>query len=85
MEIKLLHDAKRALVYGYGNDGKITIQKRILGQTEDMDIIDALENGDIVIENSTSATTTIPLSCGAVDEDALLALDKVLKECEANS
>lgn len=72
----LVTDAKRALVYSYGKDGKITVNKRILGE-EDLDMVEEILNGSIEIVNSSDCTNTIDLFGIKIDEDALNALGTI--------
>lgn len=76
--IKLLHDAKRCYVYSYGLDGKITIQKRLL-ENDDIDFVEAIENADIEIENSSDAKDMIGIGDKQVDTDALLLISEILE------
>ncbi|MBQ0000428.1 MAG: hypothetical protein KBT01_02665 [Clostridiales bacterium] len=72
----LLTDAKRVLVYTYGKDGKITVNKRLLGE-EDLDMVEEILNGSIEITNSSDCKNTIDLFGIKVDEDALSALGSI--------
>ena len=73
----LVTDAKRVLVYAYGKDGKITVNKRILDQ-EDLDMVEEILNGNIEVVNSSDCKNTINLFGIKIDEDALAALSTVL-------
>lgn len=74
----LITDAKRVLVYGYGKDGKITINKRIIGE-EDLDILEEILNGSIEVVNSSDCKNKIDLFGVQIDEDALSALGTILQ------
>lgn len=76
-----LHDAKRVYVYEYACDGKtfdgkITINKRLLTNTE-IDYVDAVENRDVEIINC-SKGSTFSLGAVEVDEAALKLMSKIL-------
>ena len=78
---KLTHDAKRCYVFAYGvdeMDGKITISKRILND-DDIDYVEALENGDIEIVNESQAAKVIDLMGIKVDEEAVCLVDAILQ------
>lgn len=80
----LKHDAKRCYVYNYGNkalDGKITISKRMLGNS-DFDFIDAIESGDVEIINSSDCEKLIPIPAMEVDEVALMLLSRIISVYE---
>lgn len=75
----LLNDAKRAKIYQYGKDGKITISKRFLqNATDELDLVEAIENGDIEVENVSDCTSTMLINDLIVDMDALSAIDMIL-------
>ena len=79
---KLLHDAKRCYVYQYGPsqtscDGKITISKRLFDD-EEADYVEAIETGDIVIENASSTANLVNLPGKKVDETALVLIGEIV-------
>ena len=77
----LLHDAKRCFVYQYGTDGKITVSKRLeLG--DEYDLVEALESGNIEVENASDCKKTITISGIKVDEEAFAAIDMILETME---
>lgn len=74
--VNLIHDTKRCYVYAYGvekADGKITISKR-LEINDELDYIEALENGEIEIINSSDCEELVPLESMQVDQNALTIL-----------
>lgn len=77
--VTLLTDAKRVLIYQYGKDGKITVNKRIIG-AEDMDMVEEILAGNIEVVNSSDAKNLINLCGEKIDEDALTALDHILEK-----
>ena len=81
VQAALLTDARRVLVYGYGKDGKITVNKRIIGE-EDLDMVEEILNGSIEIVNSSECQNMIDLFGVKIDEDALSALGTLLQKME---
>lgn len=81
---ELAHDAKRCFVYEYGKDelsGKITIQKRLL-TNGDIDFVDAIETGDITIDNRPDAKEVISLGGVSVESLALSLLSVIVNAYE---
>ena len=77
----MMQDAKRVRIYSYGSNGKITITKRFLDNLgDDVDLVEAIENGDIVIENSSDAEELINILGTDVDANAFEAIDVILED-----
>ena len=81
----LLHNAKRCYVYEYGIkeplDGKITISKRAI-EDKELDIMDAIENRDIEVQNCSKASNLIDLAGIKIDAMALNIFSSILLEYE---
>lgn len=73
----LLTDAKRVQIYQYCKDGKITVNKRIIG-LDDLDMVEEILCGNIEIVNASDCTKTVNLCGKEIDADALTALDIIL-------
>lgn len=75
----LLTDAKRVQIYQYGKDGKITVNKRIIG-ADDLDMVEEILCGNIEIVNDSECRKTVNLCGKDIDANALTALDIILGE-----
>lgn len=73
----LLHDAKRVYVYGYGEDGRITVSKRLMDKGE-IDLVEAIEGHDIEVQNSSDCEKTINISGIEIDENAFSAITFIM-------
>lgn len=75
--IRLLHDAKRVYVYEYALDGKLTISKR-LTVADEIDFLDAIEDGKVEIVNSSDATEFVDFPGLRLDVRALNAFSDII-------
>lgn len=78
ISVKLKTESKRAYIYLYGTeehmDGKITIAKSCFADTENIDFVVEIEEGNITIENCSNHGMLIPTTSYKIDEYAITAL-----------